>query len=945
MRGIARLGSAAFRLIPVATALCVLGCTHPRGSEREPGGTNREVIAAAWANSLKPEGGHAVGFQFATNGVACCEILLPARPTPQDETAARELAKWLKSITGADFTVFKERSKPLPGSVVSIGLTETLSTQIPKFGARAVGDEGYAVEVKGQHLFLWGGPVRGSINAVLALLEEDLGCRWYSSQITRIPKRPSLDASIALRTYRPPFVLRDPFTFQSMNNIEWSLLNRTSPLHVPVPAAWGGRSVYYPSGWWVHSAGTFMPEKEYFASHPEYFMLDSDGTRSGRQICPSNPDVLRIAIEKALAVLRGSPEFTMISISKNDLPGVCRCPTCKALIESEESEAAAYLLFVNKVAEGIEAEFPRVRVSTLAYLDTLDAPKHIKLRHNVVIMVCTGAGACSFVPKRKDARFDAMLDTWLADGCGIHVWDYAVNFCNYMQPYPSLPVIAANLQYYGEKKIDGVLTQNAYSSAGTERGWMRSWVLAKLLWDPTQDLWTLQQDYIRGCYGKAAPPIEAYNRMLHRAGLREDWSGLEPGFVEEARRLFDEAERLADDDTVRRLVREDRLPVDCGLMDRLRDQLNHAPEKVDIKQYLALLDSIETSVAEFKVAQYAERIGMAGWLTKMRKSVAVPDGESRRLIDMDGGKAEFVRLSAAWDFRPDPSAVGERDRWFDSGSTNDWRLFRTDLGIGWEAQGFTNVTTWGWFRKDITIPAAMAGRPLHLFFEACDEDAWVWLDGKPLGEYSCASTGLWPEQIWTTPFAIDLTGRVAAGSHQLTVKVLNRADQGGIYRPVYLVASDVPLTAARMKQYVDDRFSEFMPRLKQVKLNGNVLFKADTMTGQTVAVDSSRPVKLECDFENVGGDCPYTIPVAVFVHANRGDTTVTGGNYFPRDRINDWRRGATYSLTETLDFSKQKGQTLTLYLGLYLSEMGDRLRMKNEMDGAQRVSVGTLSIQ
>ena len=43
-----------------------------------------------------------------------------------------------------------------------------------------LGDEGYQIAVEGEHLLLRGGAGRGIVNAVYALLEEDIGCRWYT---------------------------------------------------------------------------------------------------------------------------------------------------------------------------------------------------------------------------------------------------------------------------------------------------------------------------------------------------------------------------------------------------------------------------------------------------------------------------------------------------------------------------------------------------------------------------------------------------------------------------------------------------------------------------------------------------------------------------------------------------------------------------------------------
>ena len=98
-------------------------------------------------------------------------------------------------------------------------------------------------------------------------------------------------------------------------------------------------------------------------------------------------------------------------------------------------------------------------------------------------------------------------------------------------------------------------------------------------------------------------------------------------------------------------------------------------------------------------------------------------------MDAEGSKAEFIRLSANWQFKKDPAGIGEKEKWVEGESAVGWSLYRTDLGVGWEQQGHSNAVGMGWCKKSITIPEKIDGKRLYLFFEACDEDAWMWIDG------------------------------------------------------------------------------------------------------------------------------------------------------------------------------------------------------------------------
>ena len=52
----------------------------------------------------------------------------------------------------------------------------------------SLGEEGYRIAVEGDDLVLAGGTGRGVVNAVYALLEEDLGCRFYTNDSIKLPQ-------------------------------------------------------------------------------------------------------------------------------------------------------------------------------------------------------------------------------------------------------------------------------------------------------------------------------------------------------------------------------------------------------------------------------------------------------------------------------------------------------------------------------------------------------------------------------------------------------------------------------------------------------------------------------------------------------------------------------------------------------------------------------------
>ena len=193
------------------------------------------------------------------------------------------------------------------------------------------------------------------INAVYALLEEDLGCRFYTNDSIRLPKTNTLVLAPVARRYVPQLKIRDPFYACAFDPV-WSLRNRTDAPSAPVPEEYGGRMDY--AGMFVHTAAQIVPPDKYFKDHPDYFAQQADGTRTTAQLCATHPEVAKIAIAYVRQMLKDNPHTEILSVSKNDNTEICLCDRCKKLRDAEGSDMANQLLLVNQVAAAIEQEHP-----------------------------------------------------------------------------------------------------------------------------------------------------------------------------------------------------------------------------------------------------------------------------------------------------------------------------------------------------------------------------------------------------------------------------------------------------------------------------------------------------------------------------------------------------------------------------------------------------------
>ena len=470
------------------------------------------------SNALNPKGNEGNEVVLVSGGNTEYVILVPDQPSGQETKAAEELAKWLAVMSDTQIPIIGESRFKKGQLVLSIGKTRLYQQAVGK-STQSLGEEGYAIHQNGESLFFVGGSRRGPINAVIAFLEEDLGCRWYTRDESsyRIPHREEVRLNPVLREEKPAFEVRELMFWDAFDE-HWGLYNRmnaTRSHKTSMREEWGGYTDY-PRGWSEHTFRKLIPAEQ-FEAHPEYFSQRKGNGKSKRtqeQLCVTNTDGKRIAIERALRAF-AKPKFELLSISQNDGRfNYCRCQSCQTSIE-KYGVSGTYLNFVNDIAREIEKEYPGKMVSTLAYYHTFEPPT-VRPRGNVLIELCTNDHwPRRYEPVRNNQDFVKVLNGWQALDARVHIWDYPAIYSHYLLPFPTIDVFTDNLRFYHESGVGGVLFQGTYqtNAKGAMQNALKSWVWSKLMWNPRLDAEALVEDFIRGYFGLLAGDItEIHNR-------------------------------------------------------------------------------------------------------------------------------------------------------------------------------------------------------------------------------------------------------------------------------------------------------------------------------------------------------------------------------------------------------------------------------------------------
>lgn len=138
----------------------------------------------------------------------------------------------------------------------------------------------------------------------------------------------------------------------------------------------------------------------------------------------------------------------------------------------------------------------------------------------------------------------------------------------------------------------------------------------------------------------------------------------------------------------------------------------------------------------------------------------------------------------------------------------------------------------------------------------------------------------------------------------------------------------------------------FKPRLDQVSVNGELLYKAGETLDKPRTLEIALPAKVEYVFTNVG-EKNADKPLAVFVHFTSGGKIVAGGDFKPSPATTDWAPGKQMRFEKRVYLEKQKGKELTVFLGLYdAGGKGVRARLDNPEIGKDlRLPLGTLKVK
>ena len=560
-------------------------------------------LAAAGAGRAAGE-----GLTIAEGGRSDYVIVVADDASPSAKHGAAELRMFLKQMTGADLPIMSDR-EPIGAHEIMVGDSAHVRALGVAIDYDALGDEGYVLRTVGPHLVIAGGARRGTMYGVYGLLEDHLGCRWFTPEVSRIPRYERLVVGPLEETRVPVLEYRDPYFIDCFDG-DWNARNRMNGASARLDEERGGKVTY--EGF-AHTFFSFISPEEYFDEHPEYFSeIDGKRVRDRTQLCCTNEDVIRLLTEKLRQRMREHPEADVFSVTQMDWGNYCQCEKCTALMEKEGTPGAPMFAMINRIADAVAEEFPDKAIDTFAYQWSRKPPKTIRPRPNVIIRLCS-IECCFSHPlatcdSQESAEFRKDIAEWAKICNRLWVWDYVTCFTNYLLPFPNLRVLDDNIRFFVQNHVTGIFEEGNYQSLHGEMATLRSYMMAKFLWNPDYDPEQAMNEFLEGVYGAAASPIRQYIDLLHDTVEREnihihiseepDAPYLSDELLAAADKLWEQAEAaVADQPEVLNRVRVARLSVDYAILERTRKAAT-SPFRIEGGRYRADLDPAFEARAE-----------------------------------------------------------------------------------------------------------------------------------------------------------------------------------------------------------------------------------------------------------------------------------------------------------------------------------------------------------
>lgn len=492
--------------------------------------------------SLKPER----QLVLAENGTVNCEVVSPDGTAPAARFAAKELQKYLSESIGAPVPLVKKAGTGKVSILVGTGAD---ISELPR--------DGFIIRAAGSRIIIagrddtrytpgadyapWGDYCeRATLFGVYDFLERFLGAKFVfpGDAGTVVPKHRTLKVPAMDILERPDNIVRsiswsDGIWFDgSQVNFNRKLNNYRLRM----------QTAYIPN---CHGLGRMAYIERFGKTHPEYFALRSNGTRSnnlsehmGGQLCFSS-GIREEIYQDAKAWLSGQsaksrnmwhnrykgyvwdhnavqPGF--FNIMPQDGMRPCQCAECKKLAITENWASDQVWQMTCDAAKRMKKEGIRGYLTQMAYGSHAAIPP-FDIPDNVLVMVAPFGPWAAARPGGWRRQLD-FIQSWKDKVNGkVWLWTYVTKYAGtkILNVPCSTPEAVGRFYTEIQKNIFGSFMESSSDYAAFQ--FFNWYVFSKKMWDSETDTAKLLSETYSALYGAGAGEMEKFFRHLENIWL------------------------------------------------------------------------------------------------------------------------------------------------------------------------------------------------------------------------------------------------------------------------------------------------------------------------------------------------------------------------------------------------------------------------------------------
>ena len=479
---------------------------------------------------------------FVKSGATDYVIVIPENSDDILKTASQELRNFFNEATGVRPAVYTDVDElPTDVQIISLGQTRQFAERIK--GGEIPVSGGYRMVTDGEDVFIKGGDSYGALWGVYDLLGYMFDYEFYKKDVYEIDHNVTeLNFFTIDETVAPNIPIRAGYSALSEYNSSITSLRYRLQSERTITAG------EFHNSFIVLDPAKYNNVEDSENYHPMWYTASVD------QLCYTArgdkneyEEMTDAASEYFVELLETQPSKTHVFFQMQDTRTWCECTACKEAETKYQARSAAMLIACHDIHEKIMAKLSEkgddryIKVVPFLYHSTESLPVVLdgetgeyklsdpSLDFSGVTPMWANLSTKKHASAYQDEDNKAalmMLDKLNVAFDDFWVWDYGVNFSDYLLPFNVFSIMSEDFSLLEDYNVGFHMYQcdhSAFNSTGF--GALKLYLISELSWDANQDIEELTDNFFNAVYGDGAKAMKkiydeyrvlaAYNSVDH----------------------------------------------------------------------------------------------------------------------------------------------------------------------------------------------------------------------------------------------------------------------------------------------------------------------------------------------------------------------------------------------------------------------------------------------